>query len=260
MENLSSQSSIAEKIGQDSEIVSWLHKRIQKEEKTTTQNKQYAAEILAILLQSSQKNRDKFVDLDGVDTLLRLLSAYRKRDPEKDSDEEEYVENLFGCLTCLVDSVAGKGKFVEAEGVELAQIMLREGKMSKPRALRVLNHAVGGKDGAQVCERLVDAGLLRTIFGMFMKKVRQQVLYLIRGVPNNSIARQSNRRTFARHICFATTLASGRVSRTYSDFGQIRREGLRKGQPTSSTSTRLCIKAFARGPSYCPGKNKFEQR
>lgn len=173
MENLSSQSAVAERIGQDSEIVSWLSKRIQKEEKRTTQNKQYAAEVLAILLQSSQKNRDKFVDSNGVDTILQLLSAYRKRDPEKDSDEEEYVENLFGCLTCLVDDVAGKRAFVEAEGVELVQIMLREGKMSKPRALRVLNHAVGGKDGAQVCVRLVEAGLLRTIFGMFMKKVGQ---------------------------------------------------------------------------------------
>ncbi|EER25745.1 hypothetical protein D8B26_004153 [Coccidioides posadasii str. Silveira] len=182
LENLSSQSSVAEKIGQESEIMPWLYARIQKGEKSVTQNKQYAAEVLAILLQSSQKNRERFAGLNGVDTLLQLLSVYRKRDPEKDSDEEEYVENLFDSLTCVVDGALGKEKFVEAEGVELAQIMLREGKMSKPRALRVLNHAVGGKDGARVCEQLVEAGLLRTVFGMFMKKQDNQTVEHLLGI------------------------------------------------------------------------------
>lgn len=136
-----------------------------------SQNKQYSAEILAILLQSSSKNRGKFIDIDGVDIILQLLSQYRKRDPEKDSNEEEYVENLFDSLICLVDEDSGKDKFIEAEGIELAQIMLREGKFSKPRALRVLDHALGGAGGAPACERLIEAAGLRTIFGMFMKKV-----------------------------------------------------------------------------------------
>ncbi|KAG5289885.1 DUF1716 domain-containing protein [Histoplasma ohiense] len=170
LENLASQLLIAEKIGQDTDMVAWLKNRIQKKEKPVTQNKQFAAEILAILVQSSTENRQRLIEKDMVDVLLQLLSVYRKVDPEKDSDEEEYVENLFNCLTCLVDEDEGKSKFIAAEGVELAQIMLREGKMSKSRALRVLNHAVCGKGGAPVCERLVNAGVLSTIFGMFMKK------------------------------------------------------------------------------------------
>lgn len=136
-----------------------------------SQNKQYAAEILAILLQSSSKNREKFLGLEGVDVILRLLSQYRKRDPEKDSDEEEYVENLFDCLICLVDEDAGKTRFLDGEGVELAQTMLKEGKFSKQRALRVLDHALGGLGGASACDRLVEAAGLKTVFGMFMKKV-----------------------------------------------------------------------------------------
>lgn len=149
----------------------WLISRIQQKESPVSQNKQYAAEILAIILQSSPKNRKKFSSSDGVDVLLQLLSAYRKRDPEKDSDEEEYVENLFDCLTCIVDEEEGKEKFLEAEGLELAQIMLREGKLSKQRALRVLDHALSGPTGIASCERLVEIAGLRTIFGMFMKKV-----------------------------------------------------------------------------------------
>lgn len=171
LENLASQASIAEKIGQDSTVVSWLLSRIQRKETPLTQNKQYAAEILAILLQSSAKNRENFIGAEGVDILLQLLSQYRKRDPEKDSDEEEYVENLFDCLVCLVDEDTGKGKFLEGEGTELAQIMIREGKFSKQRALRVLDHAMSGLGGAPVCELLVEVAGLRTVFGMFMKKV-----------------------------------------------------------------------------------------
>ncbi|KAJ5890528.1 uncharacterized protein N7473_006756 [Penicillium subrubescens] len=166
VENLSSQSALAEKIGQDASVLPWILSRIQQKEAPVSQNKQYAAEILAILLQSSPKNREKFVGLDGVDALLQLLSQYRKRDPAKDSEEEEYVENLFDSLACIVDDDAGKEKFIEAEGIELAQIMLRESKFSKPRALKILDHALGGSGGAPACERLVEAAGLRTIFGM----------------------------------------------------------------------------------------------
>jgi beta-catenin-like protein 1 len=158
-------------MGQDAHVMSWLSTRIGQKETPVTQNKQYAAEVLAILLQSSSKNRKKYVGLNGVDVLLQLLSVYRKRDPEKDSDEEEYVENLFDCLTCIVDEDEGKDKFVEGEGIELAQIMLREGKLSKQRALRVLDHALSGQSGVTACEHLIEAAGLRTVFGMFMKKV-----------------------------------------------------------------------------------------
>ncbi|KAJ5355687.1 hypothetical protein N7517_010296 [Penicillium concentricum] len=174
LENLASQTSHAEAIGRDAAILPWILSRIQRKETTVSQNKQYAAEILAILLQSTPKNRTKFIEIDGIDILLQLLSAYRKRDPAKDSDEEEYVENLFDALICLVEEDTGKEKFVEAEGVELALIMLKEGKFSKPRALRVLDHALGGAGGAPACERLVEAAGLKTVFGMFLKKQEGQ--------------------------------------------------------------------------------------
>ncbi|KAL2864928.1 beta-catenin-like protein 1 [Aspergillus lucknowensis] len=181
-ENLASQASIAERIGQDPNTMPWLLTRIQKKERPVSQNQQYSAEILAILLQSGSKNRDRFNGLGGVDALLQLLSQYRKRDPEKDSDEEEYAENLFDCLTCLVDDDAGKEKFLDGEGIELAQIMLKEGRFSKIRALRVLDHALGGVGGVHSCERLVEAAGLRTIFGMFMRKQENQIIEHLLGI------------------------------------------------------------------------------
>ena len=170
IENLASQSASADKISGDEPIIKWLLDRIQKKESTVSQNKQYAAEIIAILVQTSKPNRSAFTKANFIDTALQLLAPYRKRDPQKDSEEEEYTENLFDALACCVDEVEGKDKFVEAEGVELVLIMLRESKFAKPRALRLLDHATGGTNGLVVCEKLIEAAGLKTIFGMFMKK------------------------------------------------------------------------------------------
>lgn len=205
LENLASRVSVAEKIGMDTSVLQWLLNRLQIKESPVTQNKQYAAEVLAILLQSSSVNKRHLVNLDGVDLLLQLLAAYRKKDPLKGSDEEEYVENLFDSLTCVVDESEGKQKFVEAEGVELGLIMVREGKMSKYRALRLLDHALAGYPGVEVCERLVEAAGLKLIFGMFMKKQDGQTTEhllgifasLLKGLPANSAARI---RTLAKFV------------------------------------------------------------
>lgn len=171
VENLCSDVATAEKIAKDDGLLKWLLARIQKKEKATTQNKQYSAEILAILVQTSSANRQRLAEKDAVDIMLQLLAAYRKLDPEK-GHEEEYMENLFEALTCIVDEPEGKTKFVEAEGIELCLIMLKEGKKSKPDALRILDHAAGGPAGTEVCQKLVEAGGLKTLFTAFMKKGR----------------------------------------------------------------------------------------
>jgi len=150
IENLASRTTLAEKIGQGTAILKWLLERIRKKE-SISQNKQYAAEVLAILLQSSPANRKTLCELDGVDILLQILAAFRKRDPSK-GEEEEFVENVFDALTCISDEPEGKTKFVEAEGVELGLIMIKEGKMSKSRALRLIDHALGGHSGNDVSE------------------------------------------------------------------------------------------------------------
>lgn len=169
VENLSSKATTAEKIAKDDGLLKWLLARIQKKEKVTTQNKQYAAEILAILVQTSSANRQRMAGKDAVDVILQLLAAYRKLDPEK-GQEEEYMENLFEALICIVDEPEGKTKFVEAEGIELCLIMLKEGKKSKLDALRVLDHAAAGPSATEVCQKLVEAGGLKTLFTTFMKK------------------------------------------------------------------------------------------
>lgn len=173
IENLCSRRETADQIGKHTELLEWLLSRAKKSEApTVSQNKQYAAEILAILVQSSPANRRRLAsdELNAVDTLLTLIAPYRRRDPERGSFEEEYMENLFECLTCLVDEQLGKTKFVEAEGVELCLLILSssdiKGKLSKPACLRLLDHAASFS--AEVCLKLVEAGGLKTLFTLFM--------------------------------------------------------------------------------------------
>ena len=177
VENLCSREAVAKQVGGEEKLVKWLLSRAQRREKDVSQNKQYAAEIIAILAQSAPENRGRLVKLDAVDTMLELASAYRKRDPDSSSDEEEYMANLFEILTALVDTPEGKLKLLEAEGVELCLIMLKEGGQSKPCALRLLAHATAlsgtgeaaTSAAATVCKQLVVAGGLKTTFTMFMK-------------------------------------------------------------------------------------------
>ena len=151
-----------------------------------SQNKQYAVEVLGIFLQASSICRQRFIDLDGLDSFLQELSPYRKRDPTKGTEEEEFVENLFDCVTCVVDNPEGKQKFLDAEGIELCLIMLREGKMSRPRSIRLLDHALGGPYGGDCCEKLVEAAGLKPTFTTFMKKVGNESPHFGHSLSQNS--------------------------------------------------------------------------
>ncbi|KAI9852845.1 MAG: hypothetical protein M1824_001690 [Vezdaea acicularis] len=181
-ENLASSLKLVNSIGLNTSLLNWLLGRIHVRESPIGQNKQYAAELLAVLLQFSSPNRMRFIELNGIDISLQLLSSYRKRDPAKGTEEEEFGENLFDCVTCALEEIEGKQKFVEAEGVELCLIMLREGRWSKPRALRLLDHALGGHHGVAACQKLVEALGLKTIFAMFMKKQDSQTTEHILGI------------------------------------------------------------------------------
>ncbi|EHY56449.1 hypothetical protein HRR83_002468 [Exophiala dermatitidis] len=211
LENILSDAKNQEIVGANDKMMQWLLARIKKVDPYARgkvgQNRQYAAEILAILLQSNRANRDRLAQKEGVDMFLELLSTYARRDPEKDSDEEEYAENLFDCLACVVEERLGGEKFVEGEGVELCLIMLREGRLAKARALRVLDHAMSGGNAIVVSMRLVEAAGLKTVFGMLMKSQKMErslvehligiLASLLRYLPGGSAARI---RTLAKFV------------------------------------------------------------
>jgi len=131
-------------------------------------NKLYASEILSILLQSEPANRRMYGELGAIDSLLQQLAYYKRHDPNI-QEESELMENLFNCLCSLLAEKDNRDRFLQGEGLQLMNLMLREKKKSRSGALRVLDHALSGNEGVQNCCKFVDILGLRTIFPLFMK-------------------------------------------------------------------------------------------
>ncbi|ONI14856.1 hypothetical protein PRUPE_3G013000 [Prunus persica] len=157
---------VAELVCERTKLFKWLMGKIKVRE--FDGNKQYASEILAILLQSSVANQKKLGQMNGVDVLLQAVAMYKSKDP-KSSDEAEMLENLFDCLCCLLMPLENKERFVKAEGVELMIIIIKQKKSAYGSAIRALDFAMTKYPPA--CERFIDVLGLKTAFAAFMGKI-----------------------------------------------------------------------------------------
>jgi len=153
----------------DAGLLVWLTKKL-KVKMPFDNNKLYASEILSILLQNEPENRKVFSDIAGspLDSMLQQLAYYKRHNPGN-AEEQEMMENLFDCLCSLLLHSPNRDKFLKAEGLQLMNLMLREKKVSRSGALKVLNHALIGVEGKDNCTKFVDILGLRTIFPLFMK-------------------------------------------------------------------------------------------
>lgn len=182
-----------------SPFLSFLVERLSQDKKPAEydQNRYYAAEMLALVLSLPPELVDgvnearQRVGTEGwVDALLKVISVYRKRDPHS-ADEIEFMENVFDALcSCLSSPLpvpasktssassssssaapaqhAVKSAFLEGEGVELLVLMLKAKNLSRSRAIKTLDHAMQGREGAPLCERFVESLGLKTLFSIFM--------------------------------------------------------------------------------------------
>lgn len=158
----------AEDIALKTDVLPWILKRLQI--KGFDANIAYTSEILSILLQDNKDIRLKVGELDGLDVLLRALSAYRKKDAGSE-DESEMVENLFNSMCSLLNENENRVRFLESEGIELMVIMLKEKTLARIRAVKVLNYALNGDEGGRLrAIRFVDASGLKALFPLFMGK------------------------------------------------------------------------------------------
>jgi beta-catenin-like protein 1 len=144
----------------------WLIKRV-RAPGAVDYNRVYASEILGIVLQNSATSREAMVRLDGVDKLLRGIAVYRKRDPA-DSEESEFMQNMFDCLCSLMLLPAHQLAFGKVQGVELMIRMMREQIFATNLAFRLTDHAL--RHCAPNCQIFVDKLGLKVLFARFMKK------------------------------------------------------------------------------------------
>ncbi|CAI4230042.1 unnamed protein product [Auanema sp. JU1783] len=153
-------------------LFNWVLKRACRKDSFDA-NQAYASEILALLLQISDQAKKKLTEnVDGIDMLLRALAVYKRIDPVH-LDEREYMENLFNALCSALMLAENRKKFLEGEGLQLMNLMLREKKQSRESALKVLDHATTGPDGVDNCNYFVEILGLRTLFPLFMRTPAQ---------------------------------------------------------------------------------------
>lgn len=151
----------------DQGLMQWILKRL-KLKMPFDGNKLYCSEILSILLQDNNDNRLLLGTSDGIDALLQQLAIYKRHDPNT-SEEQEFMENVFDCMCSALMIKENRDRFLRGEGLQLMNLMLREKKLSRNGALKVLDHALSGQDGRDNCNKFVDILGLRTIFPLFMK-------------------------------------------------------------------------------------------
>lgn len=167
-------------------LMQWILKRLKI--KQYDANKLYCSEVLSILLQNTNENRILLGTIDGIDVLLQQLAIYKRHDPTTD-EEKEYMENLFNCLCSSLLAKENRTNFLKGEGCQLMNLMLREKKLSRNGALKVLDYACAGSDGKENCQKFVDILGLRTIFPLFMK------------TPKKNKQRLLSSEEFEEHVC-----------------------------------------------------------
>merc|ERR1719350_1374170 len=107
------------------------------------------------------------VEQQGVDKLLRGISGYRKKDPN-DSEEAEYVQNMFGCLCSLMLLPEHQVVFGKAQGLELMIRMMQQHNFSSDLALRLADHSM--RHCPDNCQIFVEKTGLKVVFPLFMRK------------------------------------------------------------------------------------------
>eukprot|EP00242_Pyramimonas_sp_CCMP2087_P011677 CAMPEP_0198198424 /NCGR_PEP_ID=MMETSP1445-20131203/1901_1 /TAXON_ID=36898 /ORGANISM="Pyramimonas sp., Strain CCMP2087" /LENGTH=584 /DNA_ID=CAMNT_0043867989 /DNA_START=217 /DNA_END=1968 /DNA_ORIENTATION=+ len=159
---------IAEAALTRTKLLRWLLSRIKPREFDS--NKFYAAELLSILMQGNEPNQKKLGAANGIDTLLQAAAMYKGREPHT-SDEEEMVANLFDAMCWVVMHSENKEKFVQAEGIELMLLIMKNKRFARLSALKTLDFALTRCPAG--CERFVDVLGLKSAFAAFMGKVHK---------------------------------------------------------------------------------------
>ncbi|KAF5390661.1 hypothetical protein D9757_002762 [Collybiopsis confluens] len=162
---------LAAELVSKTDILSWLLERIQA--KLHDENRGYAAELLSILLQNNQANRVELGKKDGIETMLKVVSQFRKRDPVN-ADELEFMENVFDSLCSALSEASNKEFFVQAEGPDLMVILMKERLQALSKSIKTLDYAMSGPSGTASCQAFVDALGLKTLFSAFMGKTTKR--------------------------------------------------------------------------------------
>lgn len=151
-------------------------------------NRLYATELCATIFQlsamdlkhpnalvSEAVNKLWITSIEGlmlVESLLISISVYRGRDP-KDSDEQEYLFNLFDCLAALLlNSSVARNSFAsdQCQGFDLFLMLLKEINIARIRAIQIVDYVLASEDTSHLAVKFINSGGLKLICPILMGK------------------------------------------------------------------------------------------
>ena len=176
-------------------------------------NRLYAAELSSTIFQLSAmdlKNENKLIqeavnktwtssidELIIIESLLVSISPYRLRDPI-DSDEQEYLFNLFDCLGVLLLNSSAARKFFSSErceGFQLFLMLLKEVNIARIRAIQIIDYVLAPEDeNSNLSVDFINSGGLKVISSIFMGK---GVTKLVKKYPKLLLSIESDE----GHVC-----------------------------------------------------------
>lgn len=162
---------LASQISKETDMIAWLLSRISFADYDS--NKQYASEILAIMLQNDRSVRLELDSMAGINPILSACSHFLQNDP-LDSEQLEYMENLFNATCSLLAEPELRMAFQEEEGVDLMCLLLNaKGRVARNRALKVMAYALQGDEAKPISQQFVQCLGLKGLFAGMMGKLNE---------------------------------------------------------------------------------------
>ncbi|KAJ5073945.1 beta-catenin-like protein [Anaeramoeba ignava] len=129
-------------------------------------NMEYASEILAILVQSNEKNQEILGKAENLDKLMHIINSFKAIKTTGDLDE--FVQNIFDSLCSCLMNTKIQDQFRNLEGIELLLIMIKKNKQQFP-SLKALDFAI--MNNPESCKYFIEKALgLKIIFSLLMRQ------------------------------------------------------------------------------------------
>lgn len=159
-------SDTAQLIVKNTKIIKWLLDRISSDKFGVFDDvKLYSSEILCIMAQTSPLVQVHIGTINGIVTLLEILSKYRKADP-KVAEEEEMVENVCNTLCVACTPSENRASFLKSEGLDLIRLLIKSKRYVQRGAAKVLSFII--TNDIQASSQWLDIGGLGTLFTALM--------------------------------------------------------------------------------------------
>jgi len=155
-----------------SSMLSWLLRRINPQYYPNfDDNKLAACELLSMMVQGSDAVKRELGagTSDGILSLLGAANGYKKGDPTSE-EEQEFMQNVFGCLCGALLIPANQQAFMDAEGTQLMLLILKTKRTAGHGALQVLDFALARCPRA--CLQFIQVQGLKTAFAAFMGRAK----------------------------------------------------------------------------------------